>query len=64
MTQLDLDSLGEVGSDQQKMIQNCKILLLVQENISKDPDKFDTLSQVLETLEYKTSSEKLKGNTT
>ncbi len=55
------DELGRDGTDQQKKIQNYKILRKVQGNIAKEPEKFDTLCAVLDALNYNSCSLKLKG---
>lgn len=63
MDKYDLDKLGQdEGSDNQlKVIQNFKLLMGVQETISKEPDKFNALCIVLEKLEYNECSEKLNS---
>ena len=61
MDGLGVDSLGREGSEQEQMVQNYKILREVKNTVSKEPERFDDLCEVLEKLEYTECSKRLRG---
>lgn len=54
-----IDKIQE--EEEQKLYKNYKILRVVQKNISINPEKFDTLCAVFDTLKLNECSTKLKG---